>query len=134
MGDHRLRLTDFGRKMLSLMMTSSFFKGQQRICCIVSLETNRYSISTFLTSQVERDGLVLLILLSTYIFLLFFFLWVYVEHILLRAKIRNITDLKLKVTDAFTNIDETMLQRIWQDIQYRFSVFRGTNTANLEVF
>ena len=49
-----------------------------------------------------------------------FFLWGYVEGNAYRTKIRDITDLKQKITDAIATADEAML--------------RATNGAHIEVY
>ena len=33
-----------------------------------------------------------------------------------------------------TTIDEAMLQRTWQEIEYRLDVLRATNGAHIEVY
>lgn len=63
-----------------------------------------------------------------------FFLWGYVKDIVYRTKIRDISDLKQKITDAIATIDEAMLQRTWQEIEYRLDVLRATNGAHVEVY
>ena len=63
-----------------------------------------------------------------------FFLWGYVKDIVYRTKIRDITDLKQRITDAIATIDEAMLQRTWQEIEYRLDVLRATNGAHVEVY
>ena len=62
------------------------------------------------------------------------FLWGYVEDIVYRTKIRDINDLKQRITDAIATIDEAMLQRTWQEIDYRLDVLRATNGAHIEVY
>ena len=51
-----------------------------------------------------------------------------------RTEIRDITDLKQKITDVIATIDEAMLQRTWQEIEYRLDVLRATNGAHIEVY
>ena len=63
------------------------------------------------------------------------FLWgYYVKDIVYRTKIRDINDLKQRITDAIATIDEAMLQRTWQEIDYRLDVLRATNGAHIEVY
>ena len=50
-----------------------------------------------------------------------------------RTKIRDVTDLKQRITDAIATIGEAMLQRTWQEIEYRLDVLRATKGAHLEV-
>ena len=51
-----------------------------------------------------------------------------------RTKIRDNDDLKQKITDAIATIDEAMLQRTWQEIEYCLDVLRATNGAHIEVY
>jgi hypothetical protein len=51
-----------------------------------------------------------------------------------RTKVRDITNLKQRITDAIATIDEGMLQRTWQEIEYRLHVLRATNGAHIEVY
>ncbi|XP_062291685.1 upstream-binding protein 1 [Scomber scombrus] len=48
------------------------------------------------------------------------------------TEIQDINDLKQKITDAIATIDEAMLQRTWQEIEYRLDVLRATNGAHIE--
>jgi hypothetical protein len=63
-----------------------------------------------------------------------FFLWGYVKDIVYRTKVRDITNLKQRTTDAIATTDEGMLQRTWQEIEYCLDVLRATNGANIEVY
>ena len=63
-----------------------------------------------------------------------FFLCGCVKDIVYRTKIRDITDLKQRITDAIATIDEAMLQRTWQKIEYRLDVLCATNGAHVEVY
>ena len=47
-----------------------------------------------------------------------------------RTKVRNITDLKQRISDAIATIDVDMLQRTWQEIEYNLDVLRLTNGAH----
>jgi len=49
-------------------------------------------------------------------------------------KVRDIYDLKQRISNAITIIDEAMLQRTWQEIQYRLDVLRATDGAHIEVY
>ena len=44
------------------------------------------------------------------------------------------TDLKQRISNAIATIDEAMLQRTWQKIEYRLDVLRATNGAHIEVY
>jgi hypothetical protein len=65
---------------------------------------------------------------------LYFFLWGYVKDIVHRTKVRDIANLKQRIADAIATIDEGMLQRTCQEIEYRFGVLRATNDAHIEVY
>jgi hypothetical protein len=63
-----------------------------------------------------------------------FFLWGYVKDIVYRTKVRDITNLKQRITEAIATTDEDMLQRTLQEIEYRLDVLRATNGAHIEVY
>jgi hypothetical protein len=62
------------------------------------------------------------------------FLWCYVKDIVYRTKVRDITNLKQRITDAIATTDEGMLQRTWQEVECRLDVLHATNGADLEVY
>ena len=43
-------------------------------------------------------------------------------------------DLKQRISNAIATIEEAMLQRTWQEIEYRLAVVRATNDAHIEVY
>ena len=43
-------------------------------------------------------------------------------------------DLQQRISNAITTINEAMLQRTWQEIEYRLDVFRATNGADIEMY
>ena len=49
------------------------------------------------------------------------------------TKVQDVTDLKQRISDAIATIDENMLQRTWQEIEYRLDVLRLTNGAHIEM-
>ena len=66
--------------------------------------------------------------------LLEFFLWVYVKDIVYQTKVRDITDLKQRISNAIATDGEAMLQRTWQEIEYRLNVLRVTKGAHIEMY
>ena len=44
-------------------------------------------------------------------------MWGYVKDIVYRTKVRDMTDLKQRISIAITTINETMLQQTWQEIE-----------------
>ena len=57
-----------------------------------------------------------------------------VKDIVYRTKVWDINDLQQRISNAITTIDEAMLQRTWQEIEYRLDVLRATNGAHIEVY
>ena len=53
----------------------------------------------------------------------------------LRSPKRNLKkNLEVWKRLTITTIDEAMLQRTWQEIEYRLDVLRATNGAHIEVY
>ena len=46
----------------------------------------------------------------------------------------DITDLKVRITDAFAAITEDMLMNTWREFDYRLDVLRATKGAHVEVY
>jgi len=61
-----------------------------------------------------------------------FLLWCYVKDIVYRTMIRDIADLKQKISDPIATIDVDMLQRTWQEIEDWLDVLRATIGAHIE--
>ena len=89
---------------------------------------------TFPDRWIERDGPIPWPPRSPDITPLDFFLWGYVKDTVYRTKVREMTDLKQRISNAIATIDEAMLQRTWQEIEYRLDVLRATNGAHIEVY
>ena len=51
-----------------------------------------------------------------------------------RTKVKDISDLKERITAAVEKTDEEMLRRAWVEIQYRLDVLRATNGAHIEIY
>jgi len=45
---------------------------------------------------------------------------------------RDLADLKARIIAAVKNIDELMLMRVWQELEYRIDVCRVTGGAHIE--
>ena len=89
---------------------------------------------TFPDRWIGRDGPIPWPPRSPDITTLDFFLWGYVNDIVYRTQVRDITDLKQRIINAIATIDEAMLQRTWLEIDYRLDVLRATNGAHVEVY
>ena len=63
-----------------------------------------------------------------------FFLWGYVKDGVYRAKVKDISDLKEKITAAVEAIDKEMLKRTLTEIEYRLDILRATNGAPIEIY
>ena len=55
-------------------------------------------------------------------------------HVSGSTKLRDMTDLKQRISNAIATIDEAMLQRTWQEIEYRLDMLRATNGAHIKVY
>ena len=87
---------------------------------------------TFSDRWIGRDELISWPPRSPDITPLDFFLWLYVKDIVYRTKVRDITDLRQRISDAIATIDEDMLQRTWQE--YRLDVLCLTNGVHIEMY
>ena len=50
-----------------------------------------------------------------------------------KDKVKDISDLKERITAAVNTIDEEMLRRTWTEIEYRLDVLRATNGAHRNI-
>ena len=89
---------------------------------------------TFPNRWIGRDGPIPWSPRSPNITFLDFFLWGYLKDIVYKTKVWDIDDLKQRIPNAMTTIDKAMLQRTWQEIEYRLDVLRATNGAHIEVY
>ena len=89
---------------------------------------------TFPNRWIGRDGPIPWSPRSPDITPLDFFLWGYLKDIVYKTKVWDIDDLKQRIPNAMTTIDEAMLQQTWQEIEYRLDVLRATNGAHIEVY
>ena len=51
-----------------------------------------------------------------------------------RTKVRDITDLMQRISNAFATNDENMVPRTWHEIVCRVDLLRATNDAYIEVY
>ena len=56
------------------------------------------------------------------------------KDVVYRIKVKDISDLKERITAAVETTDEEMLRRTWIKIQYRLDVLRATNGAHIEIY
>ena len=65
---------------------------------------------------------------------LIFFLWGYIKNIVYAEKIRNIQHLQERVTSAIETVTRDMIQKTWQEIEFRLDVSRAANGAHIETY
>ena len=65
---------------------------------------------------------------------LIFFLWGYIKNIVYAEKIRNIQHLQERITSAIETVTEDMIQKTWQEIEFRLDISRATNGAHIEMY
>jgi hypothetical protein len=63
-----------------------------------------------------------------------FFLWGYVKSIVFRTAVNGLDELKTRIRNAISAIPADMLQRTWQELEYRLDVIRATNGAHIEIY
>ena len=63
-----------------------------------------------------------------------FYLWRYVKGKMFSTPVADITNLKVRITDAFAAVTEDMLENTWTEIDYRLYVLRATKGARVEVY
>jgi len=49
-------------------------------------------------------------------------------------KIRNIQHLQDRITSAIETVTQDMIQKRWQEIEFRLDVSRATNVAHIEMY
>ena len=65
---------------------------------------------------------------------LIFFLWGYIKNIVYAEKIRNIQHLQERITSAIKTVTRDMIQKTWQEIEFRLDVSRATNGTHIEIY
>ena len=65
---------------------------------------------------------------------LIFFLWGCIKNIVYAEKVRNIQHLQERITSATETVTRDMIQKKWQEIEFRLDVSRATNGAHIEMY
>ena len=65
---------------------------------------------------------------------LHFSLWRYIKNSVYAEKIRNIQQLQERITSAIETVTRDMIQKTWQEIEFRLDVSRATNGAHTEMY
>jgi len=63
-----------------------------------------------------------------------FFLWGYIKNIVYAEKIRNIQHLQERIISAIATVTGDMIQKTWQEIEFRLDVSRATNGAHIKMY
>ena len=66
--------------------------------------------------------------------LLDFFLWGYIKNIVHAEKIRNIQHPQDRITSAIETVTRDMIQKTWQETEFRLDVSRATNGTHIEMY
>ena len=66
--------------------------------------------------------------------LIFFFLWGYIKNIVYAEKIRNNQHLQERITSAIEIVTPGMIQKTWQEKEFRLDVSRAINGAHIEMY
>ena len=65
---------------------------------------------------------------------LIFSWWGYIKNIVYAEKIRIIQHLQDRFTSAIETVTRDMIQKTWQEIEFRLDVSRATNVAHIEMY
>ena len=63
-----------------------------------------------------------------------FFLRGYIKKIVYAEKIRNIQHLQERITSVIETVTRDMIQKTWQEIEFRLDVSIATNGAHIEMY
>jgi len=58
----------------------------------------------------------------------------YIKNIVYAEKIRNIHHLQERITSAIETVTGDMIQKTWQEIEFRLDISRDTNGAHIETY
>ncbi|PNF39386.1 hypothetical protein B7P43_G13583 [Cryptotermes secundus] len=63
-----------------------------------------------------------------------FFLWVYVKDRVFVTPVNDFPDLRARILETIATVPMDMLERTWQEIEYRLDIVRATNGANVKIY
>jgi len=58
----------------------------------------------------------------------------YIKNSVYAEKIRNIQHLQERITSAIETVTRNMIQKTWQEIEFRLDVSRAKNGAHIEMY
>ena len=97
------------------------------------LEVRQFLNDTFPERWIGRDGPIPWPPRSPNITPLDFFLRGYVKDIVYQTKVRDVSDLQLRIIEALDTVTVDMLARTWLETEYRLDILRATDGAHVEV-
>ena len=89
---------------------------------------------TFPERWIRRDGPIPWPPCSPDITPLGIFLWDYVKDIVYRTKVRDLSDLQLRIIEAIGTVTVDMIARTWLETEYRLDILRATDGAHVELY
>ena len=63
-----------------------------------------------------------------------FFLWGYVKDRVFVPPVNDLPDLRARIRETIATVPMDMLERTWQETEYRLDIVRATNGAHVEVY
>ena len=63
-----------------------------------------------------------------------FFLGGYIKNVVYAETVRNIQHLQDRITSATETVTRDMIQKTWQEVEFRLDVSRATNGAHIEMY
>ncbi|PNF14991.1 hypothetical protein B7P43_G01527 [Cryptotermes secundus] len=63
-----------------------------------------------------------------------FFLWGYVNDRVFVPPVNDLPDLRARIRETIATVPTDMLERTWQEIEYRLDTVHATNGAHVEVY
>ena len=58
----------------------------------------------------------------------------YIKNIVYAEKIRNVQHLQDRITSAIETVTRDMIQKTWEEMEFRLDVSRTTNGAHIEMY
>jgi hypothetical protein len=62
-----------------------------------------------------------------------YFLWDYVKDRVCLTPMNDLADLRAHIRETIATVSMDILERTWQEIEYRFHIIPATNRAHVEV-
>lgn len=63
-----------------------------------------------------------------------FFLWGYIKDIVYRTRVYTVIELRERITAAFLQVSNEMLENTWMELEHRLDVVRANNGGHVEIY